>query len=50
MNMLFFKTQPHGRQTKLEAQGPSHNSMNVRGAYSMKKYYFMTNNVKIMLF
>ena len=31
-------------------KAPSHNSMNVRGAYSMKKYYFKTNNVKIMLF
>ena len=50
MNMLFFKTQPHGRQTKLEAQGPSHNSKYVNSAYSMKKYYFKTNDVKIMLF
>lgn len=46
----FFQNSAHGRQTKLEAQGPSHNSKYVNSAYSMKKYYFMTNNVKIMLF
>ena len=43
MNMLFFKTQPHGRQTKLDAQGPSHNSKYVNSAYFMKNYVILKN-------
>ena len=50
MNMLFFKTQPLADKQSSGHKAHSYNSKYVRGAFFMKKYYFMTNKVNSVLF